>query len=139
MIVGTIIQLTKITIDSIIQKQLSLDLIFSSGGFPSFHTGIASSVTTITLLNDGISSISFAIAATFSLLFAYDAMNIRFQTGKHAEYLNDLRKDLQENLSMRDKRKAKLKENLGHTPFEVLGGILFGVILTFVLYYIIYV
>ena len=136
-IVGVIIQMTKVIIDSVVQKHFSLEEIFSSGGFPSFHSGIASSVTMIALLHDGIFSITFAIAVTFSLLFAYDAMNVRYQTGKHAEYLNDLRKDLQENLLK--KRKTKLKERLGHTPVEVLGGILFGVILSFVLYYIIYV
>jgi acid phosphatase family membrane protein YuiD len=123
-IVGIIIQTTKVIIDSVIQRHLSLDEVFSSGGFPSFHTGIASSVTLIALLSEGIYSVSFAIAASFSLLFAYDAMNLRFQTGIHAEYLNDLRKDLQDNLLMKT-RKKKLKENLGHTPMEVAGGILF--------------
>lgn len=138
-IVGAIIQLTKVIIDSVVQKQFTLQEVFSSGGFPSFHSGIASSVTMIALLHDGIYSITFAIAVTFSLLFAYDAMNIRFQTGKHAEYLNDLRKDLQDNLLMKEKRKTKLKERLGHTPVEVLGGIVFWISLTFVLYYILYV
>jgi acid phosphatase family membrane protein YuiD len=138
-IVGIIIQLTKVVIDSVVQKHFSLEEVFSSGGFPSFHSGIASSVTMIALLHDGIYSTTFAIAVTFSLLFAYDAMNLRFQTGKHAKYLNDLRKDLQENLMMKEKRKTKLKERLGHTPMEVLGGIVFGTTLTFVLYYILYV
>ncbi|MDR3168784.1 MAG: divergent PAP2 family protein [Candidatus Peribacteria bacterium] len=138
-IVGVIIQLTKVIIDSVVQKHFSLEEVFSSGGFPSFHSGIASSVTMIALLHDGIYSTTFAIAVTFSLLFAYDAMNLRFQTGKHAKYLNDLRKDLQENLMMKEKRKTKLKERLGHTPMEVLGGIVFGITLTFVLYYILYV
>ena len=137
-IVGAIIQITKVVIDSIVQKHFSLDEIFTSGGFPSFHSGIVSSVTLIALLSDGMYSVTFAIAASFSLLFAYDAMNLRFQTGMHAEYLNDLRKDLQDNLLMKN-RKKKLKENIGHTPIEVAGGILFGIVLTFVLYYILYV
>jgi acid phosphatase family membrane protein YuiD len=40
---------------------------------------------------------------------------------------------------MKEKRKTKLKERLGHTPVEVLGGIVFWISLTFVLYYILYV
>ena len=111
-IVGVIIQLTKVIIDSLTQKHFSLAHIFSSGGFPSFHSGVASSVTMIALLHDGMYSITFAIAVTFSLLFAYDAMNVRFQTGMHAEYLNDLRKDLQHNLLMKPKKKSILKERL---------------------------
>lgn len=138
-IVGGIIQLTKVVIDSVSQKHFSLDQVFSSGGFPSFHTGVASSVTILALLHDGIFSTTFAIAATFSLLFAYDAMNVRFQTGKHAEYLNDIRKELKETFSMKWGKKTKLNERLGHTPIEVLGGLLFGMLLTFVLYYIVYV
>lgn len=138
-IVGVIIQVVKVLIDSLSQKHFTLEQVFSSGGFPSFHSGVASSVTMIALLNDGMYSITFAIAVTFSLLFAYDAMNIRFQTGMHAEYLNDLRKDLQDNFLMKNKRKSKLKERLGHTPVEVLGGIIFGISLTFILYYILYV
>ena len=34
----------------------------------------------IPLLIDGIWSVPFAIALTFSMLFAYDAMNVRYQT-----------------------------------------------------------
>jgi acid phosphatase family membrane protein YuiD len=137
-IVGVIIQTTKIIIDSMVQRRFSLDEIFTSGGFPSFHSGIVSSVTLVALLTDGVYSVTFAVAASFSLLFAYDAMNLRFQTGKHAEYLNDLRRNLQDTLSMK-KSKHKLKENIGHTPLEVIGGVIFGIVLTFVLYYILYV
>ena len=120
-------------------KRFCIDHIFISWGFPSFHTWVVSSVTVLALLADGIRSITFAIALTFSMLFAYDAMNVRYQTGKHAEYLNAIRRDLQENFLMTEQRKSKLKERLWHTPMEVLWGFLFWVILTFVFYYIRYV
>lgn len=75
------------------------------------------------------------------MLFAYDAMNIRYQTWKHAEYLNAIRKDLQDNfLTVQpQQKKSKLKERLWHTPIEVMGWFIFGVILTFVFYYLRYV
>ena len=66
-------------------------------------------------------------------------MNVRYQTGMHAAYLNDLRRDLQDNLLMKNRKKSKLKERLGHTPIEVLGGIVFGICFTFILYYMLYV
>ena len=101
---------------------------------------MASSVTVFALLADWVRSISFAIALTFSMLFAYDAMNIRYQTWKHAEYLNAIRKDLQENfLMLEPQKRSKLKERLWHTPMEVMWWFLFWVILTFVFYYIRYV
>jgi acid phosphatase family membrane protein YuiD len=73
------------------------------------------------------------------MLFAYDAMNLRYQTWKHAEYLNAIRRDLQENFLMSEQRKSKLKERLWHTPMEVMWGFIFWVVLTFVFYYIWYV
>ena len=75
------------------------------------------------------------------MLFAYDAMNVRYQTWKHAEYLNAIRKDLQENFLMTQpqQKKSKLKERLWHTPIEVMWGFIFWVVLTFVFYYIRYV
>ena len=141
LIVWVIIQFVKIIIDSIVEKRFCVDHIFISGWFPSFHTWVASSVTVLALLADWIRSITFAIALTFSMLFAYDAMNIRYQTWKHAEYLNAIRKDLQENfLTVQpQQKKSKLKERLWHTPIEVMWGFIFGVILTFVFYYIRYV
>ena len=139
LLVWVIIQLFKIIIDSIVEKRICIDHIFISWGFPSFHTWVASSVTVLALLADGIRSTSFAIALTFSMLFAYDAMNVRYQTGKHAEYLNAIRRDLQENFLMTQPKKSKLKERLWHTPIEVMGWFIFWVVLTFVFYYIRYV
>jgi len=139
LLVGVIIQFIKIIIDSIIEKRICLDHIFISWWFPSFHTWVASSVTVITLLADWIFSTTFATALIFSILFAYDAMNIRYQTWKHAEYLNAIRRDLQENFLMSEQRKSKLKERLWHTPLEVMWGFILWVVLTFVFYYIWYV
>ncbi len=137
--VGLLIQIIKICIDSLVQKKFSFAQFFSSGGFPSSHTGIASSLTTIVLLNEGIYSVDFAIAFTFSLIVAYDAMNVRYQSGEHARYLNELRRNLQNVLEMKETKKQTLKERLGHTPLEVLWGMVFGIILTFILYYLLYV
>ena len=141
LLVWVIIQFVKIIIDSIVEKRVCLDHIFISWWFPSFHTWVASSVTMLALLADWIRSTSFAIALTFSMLFAYDAMNVRYQTWKHAEYLNAIRKDLQENFLMTQpqQKRSKLKERLWHTPVEVMWWFLFWIVLTFVFYYIWYV
>ena len=139
LLVGVIIQFIKIIIDSIVEKRVCFNHIFISWWFPSFHTCVATSITLLALLLDGIWSVSFGIALTFSMLFAYDAMNVRYQTWKHAEYLNAIRRDLQENFLMTQPKKSKLKERLWHTPIEVMWGFIFWVVLTFVFYYIRYV
>lgn len=116
-IVGCIIQIVKVGIDLIRYKRFYIGHIFASGGFPSFHSGLASSVTMLVWLQYGFNSVLFATAFAFSVLFAYDAMNLRYETGQHAHYINDLRLELQ---SILQKKEAGiLKERIGHTPWEV--------------------
>ncbi|MCX6823651.1 MAG: divergent PAP2 family protein [candidate division SR1 bacterium] len=135
--VGCIIQIVKVIIDLIRYKRFYIGHIFASGGFPSFHSGLASSVTMLVRLEYGFGSVLFAVAFAFSVLFAYDAMNLRYETGQHAHYINDLRLELQ--AILQKKEKGILKERIGHTPLEVAGGILFGSILTYVFYYIYFI
>jgi hypothetical protein len=121
-IVGCAIQFTKVIIDLIRYKRFFAGHILASGGFPSFHSGLASSVTMLVWLQQGIGSVTFAVTFAFALLFAYDAMNLRYEAGQHAQYINNLRSELQNVLT---KKELALKERIGHTPFEVAGGIIF--------------
>lgn len=132
-IVGFIIQWTKVIIDSIKYKCFYRWHIFTSWWFPSFHSWIATSATMLALLEGGFDSSLFAVAFAFSILFAYDAMNLRYEAWQHAHYINDLRVDLQWVLTK--KEKSPLKERIGHTPLEVAGWILFWIVLTYVIYY----
>lgn len=118
-------------------KHFILIIFFLQGGFPSFHTWLASSVTMFVLLEYGIDSTLFAVVFSFSLLFAYDAMNIRYEAWQHAHYINKLRSELQDVLFKEWKRKP-LKERIWHTPLEVLGWFVLWSILTFILYYLLY-
>lgn len=136
-IVWCIIQFTKVIIDIIRYKRIYTGHIFASGGFPSFHSGLASSVTMLVRLQYGFGSILFAVAFAFSVLFAYDAMNLRYESGQHAHYINDLRTELQSILQK--KEKIPLKERIWHTPLEVAWWILFGSILTYILYYMCFI
>jgi acid phosphatase family membrane protein YuiD len=95
--VGFCIQAIKIIIDTIRCRTCLWQNFFSSGGFPSFHTGISSSVTTLILLHYGVDSYFFAFSLAISLLFAYDAMNLRYEAGQHAQYINSLTKKMSSN------------------------------------------
>ena len=136
--VAVCIQLTKVLIDVIRYKKLYRETLVSSWGFPSFHTWLSSSVVMFVLLQYGFDSIYFAIAFSFGLLFAYDAMNLRYEAGQHARYINTMRNELQ-NVLNKEAPKTQLKERIWHTPLEVFGGLVFGSAITFVLYYIFYV
>lgn len=136
-LVGCIIQVVKVIIDLIRYKRFYIGHIFASGGFPSFHSGLASSVTMLVRLDYGFSSVFFAVAFAFSVLFAYDAMNLRYETGQHAHYINGLRSEL--GTILQKKEKGLLKERIWHNPREVAWGILFGSLLTYIFYYIYFI
>ena len=64
----------------------------------------------------------------------YDATGIRRQAGKHAEMINAMINDLASGHPLKEEQ---LREVLGHTPLEVLGGLILGLVvaqLTFMLW-----
>lgn len=119
-----IAQVLKILIDAYKTKQISLELIVSSGGFPSSHTSFVVALTTAVGFIDGFSSTAFAIAGCLSCVVMYDAMGVRRAAGNHARILNDLVLKLDNNSTVEE----RLKELLGHTPLQVLGGLVLGIL-----------
>ncbi|MCA2002244.1 MAG: divergent PAP2 family protein, partial [Chloroflexi bacterium] len=64
------------------------------------------------------------IAVAVTMIVAYDASGVRRQAGMHAERINVLFEEL---LQGHIWDEDDLKEVIGHTPLEVVGGILLGV------------
>lgn len=134
-VVWIMIQLMKLIIDLIIEKKLKLHYIWRSWGFPSVHSGISSSLCIIVLMLSWYDSVTFAITLTFSFLVRYDAVNVRYEAWKHAKYINDITIELRDLFKVGQNFNL-LKERLGHTVIEVLGWIIMGSILTFVLLFL---
>lgn len=97
---------------------------FWSGGMPSVHSAVVVSLSMAIALKYWVWSDWFAIMAAFSSLIIYDAMNVRFEAGLHAEAINE---------AIGEK---KFKESLGHLPSEAFAGSVLGIIVAIVLYYI---
>lgn len=136
-IVWFTIQIMKVIIDSIKIKEFSFTSLFAAWWFPSFHSWLATSVTTMVWLSEWFNSVLFAVCFAFSLLVAYDAMNVRFESGKQAKCINEIRSSLSAALLWSQNREERLplKERLWHTPIEVAWWIIISFILTFILYY----
>ncbi len=136
--IGICIQWIKILIDFIVEKKISFSALRSSWGFPSVHSGISASLTTIMYLLYWIWSTEFAICFVFSFLFRYDAANIRFEAGQHASYLNKISEELDELAWFISHNSYKvpfmLKERLGHTVWEVLWWIALWILMTLAMY-----
>lgn len=125
-------QVIKFIIESIINKELRFDRLFNgSGGMPSSHTTFSVALTTLLFLEHGGSSEYFAISLIFALIVMYDAMGVRYETGKQATVLNNI----VDELGLKKKNNLKeLKEQIGHKPYEVLGGIVLGILVSFIFY-----
>ena len=120
-------QIIKFGIESIKSKKLKWGRLFKGrGGMPSSHTSFSTSITMLMGLNFGFDSPFFALPLVFTLIVAYDAMGLRMQSGKQAEAINLIVDELFSNDIKVNF--GKLKEELGHKPLEVVGGIMLGII-----------
>ncbi len=126
-----IAQVTKVFLTVIKDKKLDFKRLIGSGGFPSSHTSFVMGMSTAVGLKMGFNSVYYAIAFTMSLVVMYDASGVRRSVGKQAEILNAIMEDLYAHKQIGD---DKLKELVGHTPFEVLAGAILGVIVANLMY-----
>ncbi len=113
-------------------RKVDFQVLATTGGMPSSHTaGVVSLSTTVGIIC-GFDSIEFSIAIGYALVVMYDAAGLRRSTGKIAACLNKIRDDFYANGQMPTER---LKELLGHTPFEVFVGALLGIYMAFMNHY----
>lgn len=93
---------------------------------PSSHAAGASALATSCGLEYGFHSAVFALATVFAIVTMFDAQGVRRSSGQQAEILNKIMDDIY----WRGKIEAdRLKELIGHTPFQVFVGALLGVTL----------
>jgi putative membrane protein len=126
-----ITQVFKTIYFSIKNKKLDLFTMLTTGGLPSSHSSLVSSLATVVFKVNGAGSAEFAIAVILAIIVMYDASGIRKAAGEHAKILNEM---MEEKEYYSSKEYKKLKELLGHTKLEVFIGLLTGIFLTIVLY-----
>ena len=126
-----ITQVFKTIYFSIKNKKLDLFTMLTTGGLPSSHSSLVSSLATVVLKVNGAGTAEFAIAVILAIIVMYDASGIRKAAGEHAKILNEM---MEEKEYYSSKEYKKLKELLGHTKLEVFIGLLTGIFLTIVLY-----
>ncbi len=136
-------QILKFAVLSIRNKKVLWRSLYTTGGFPSSHSSICMTLVTslfLFQLHDlgGKIDWSFAVAVIVSIIIIHDAMGVRLEASKHAIILNNMASDmpLEERKSMGFGKKGVLKELLGHKGFEVLGGIILGILIGIVGYFV---
>lgn len=116
-------QVLKVPIEYILHRRLNWGLLFSSGGMPSSHSALVTSITLATGLLDGFNTPVFALAFAITMIVVYDAAGVRREAGRHAEKINILINEFFSGHPISDKQ---LKEVIGHTPAQVLAGVILG-------------
>lgn len=124
----TLAQLIKFGTVLVRQGKIDVRTLVTTGGMPSSHTALVTGLTTTVGLLDGVHSTLFDVSLVFAFIVMYDAAGVRQAAGKQARVLNKIVEDLQHSLSFRE---SHLKELLGHTPREVIGGAILGVAVAF--------
>ena len=120
-------QVLKAMIFAIINKKFDISRLFGDGGMPSGHSATVTSLAVITGLTCGLGSFQFAMAFIFAIVVCHDAMGVRLETGKQAQVIKELQKSF-EILTSKKLPEVKLKEFVGHTPMQVVAGVLLGII-----------
>jgi acid phosphatase family membrane protein YuiD len=120
-----IAQLLKVPIEYLETHRWNWALLVQAGGMPSSHSSLIVAATHGIGLSMGFDSALFALAFAMAMIVIYDATGIRRQAGKHAELINAMINDLAAGHPLKEEQ---LREVLGHTPMEALGGIFLGLI-----------
>lgn len=105
------------------------------GGFPSSHTSTVTALTIAVGIIKGITSTYFQIAAIFSFIVIYDAINVRYYAGKNIQLTKHLINDLVDmiKLPLDDPiYHERMKDVLGHRIVEAVGGFVVGVVVPLV-------
>lgn len=124
-------QIIKTIIHLILTKKFVAERLIGSGGMPSCHSATVCALTTSVIINEGIHSPFFAIAAILSIIVMYDAMGVRRETGIQAKVLNELTEVI-EKMGSDLSNDEKLKEFVGHTPIQVFVGAVLGIIIALI-------
>ena len=127
-----IAQAYKFCRELLINRKVEVSRIWGTGGMPSSHSSTVTSLATAVGIVHGYSSTYFAIAFTFAGIVMYDAAGIRRSAGKQAAIINRLMDKIHQSQFISGVQEEKLKELLGHTPFEVLVGALLGIVVSYV-------
>ena len=117
-------QTLKIFTHAFVYGKWELKRFFGDGGMPSSHTATVSALALFAGLSFGFASFQFAIGALFTMIVCRDAVGVRRETGKQNMIINELLKMIESE----EIAEIKLKKFVGHTPLQVVGGLIVGIV-----------
>ncbi len=129
---GILAQTIKLVSALLRERRLNFKQLVQTGGMPSSHSSTMCAMATSVGLISGFDSVDFAIALSITLVVMYDAAGVRQAAGKMAGILNRMTEAFYQHHP--EQIPDRLRELLGHTPFEVFVGALFGISIAIILH-----
>ncbi len=126
LLVRFVVQLMKTTVDFFVKKKkVTLRWIFNSyWRFPSWHSAFMSSLVTLIYLVQWFSLLLLSVSM-ISILFWFDAINVRFQVWEQWRILNK---------QFKLQWSEKLRERVWHKHYEVIWWIILWIIIAILFY-----
>lgn len=118
-------QVVKSIVNGVRHSDWDWRYIYRSGGMPSVHTASIVSLCTVLAYRLGTKSPEFGIACILAAIVMYDAINVRHAVGEHARALKAI---MPEVFKKSQPPEMIIHQSNGHTPLEVLAGLLIGVV-----------
>lgn len=126
-------QLLKVSFHFLSTHEWKWSLFTESGGFPSSHTCLVTHTALAVGLREGFASAYFALGVSIAAIVLYDATHVRRQAGFHAQRLNII---FNEMFADNQFHEEKLREVIGHTPWQVAGGFVLGAGVALIIYFL---
>jgi hypothetical protein len=118
LVISVLVQCSK-TIPDIFKGSFNWKSILKYGGMPSGHSALVASLCTMVGIAQGVDTVEFGIAVVMSVIVLRDSVGLRRIIGKQGEVINKL--------NLANKNIPAVEERVGHTPFEVLVGVIVGI------------
>ena len=118
-------QILKGIIAAIVNRKFQVSRLLGDGGMPSGHSATVTAVAATCALAYGLNSAIFGVSMVLAIITCHDAMHSRNQIGKQAALLNEMFEN--------HDSPPTLEEFVGHTPLQVMAGILLGIIVAITL------
>ena len=122
----TVAQLLKLFVVLAQEKRMDWWFLFKSGGMPSSHAALVCALAAAVAMMQGFDSVAFGITAILAVVVMYDAAGVRQAVSRQSVVLNRIVKELLDKRP-RDEVERDLREFIGHTPFQVIGGAALGI------------
>jgi uncharacterized protein len=134
MVASLLAQMLKLPLCYMRHKEWDWSLLFSTGGMPSSHSAVVTAAAVGVGHYAGFDTPLFGLAFAIATVVIYDATNIRRQAGFHAQQINRIIKELFTGEVKPVEEFNELREVLGHSPAEALGGIILGILVNIVIW-----